>query len=431
MKGVRGKIIIVFIFLISIVFCLLNVVLNQLTNSATNPASRHLIQPDALVYINIGKEYSVGNTINSARSFTKFGLPSKTNVFIITDKPACFEQALFSSSMSSSSTQFQIIDSNDIVLPSGLPLGYSKLKMLKCLILHLETPKLLKAKNIIYVDSDVRANSPLGFEDQRQISSHPTHSSSFAYSISSSFDSISNSPNSNALGLFHDSAGHFTGFCNNCDVFHTGLIVIRRGVTDNFLDDWCKIIDSDEFASDQEAIDSLLVTSNRNSAKYNAFVLPYKHLLFAKDVLRIGSSSDVALIHYTTLNGWLGYVGNWYYYQWLGLEDVREDDGSKCRQEENVREKSPKGVKGDGSNLAGRIPTGGHADKPVVSLGGPWPELKGKPKDEAVAYITNNFPNLKAMAIPEGAMVTMDVRSDRVRIYYNEEGFVSKTPIIH
>ena len=89
-----------------------------------------------------------------------------------------------------------------------------------------------------------------------------------------------------------------------------------------------------------------------------------------------------------------------------------------------------RGVMGDGSNMRGRPPPVGRTGMPTP-VGGPWPGLKGKPKDEAVSYLKENFPELQIMAVPEGAMVTMDVRGDRVRVYFNEEGIVSKTPMIH
>lgn len=50
-----------------------------------------------------------------------------------------------------------------------------------------------------------------------------------------------------------------------------------------------------------------------------------------------------------------------------------------------------------------------------------WPELKGKNVDEALQVIKDENPELVVMKVPSGSMVTMDFRSDRVRIFYDEE----------
>ncbi len=49
-----------------------------------------------------------------------------------------------------------------------------------------------------------------------------------------------------------------------------------------------------------------------------------------------------------------------------------------------------------------------------------WPELNGKNVDEAVQQIKEENPELKVFKVPLGSMVTMDYRTDRVRVYYDE-----------
>ena len=61
--------------------------------------------------------------------------------------------------------------------------------------------------------------------------------------------------------------------------------------------------------------------------------------------------------------------------------------------------------------------------------GGVWPECVGKPGEEAVRIISKARPDLAQVSIiPQGAMVTMDMRMDRVRVFVNENQVVSRPP---
>ncbi len=57
-----------------------------------------------------------------------------------------------------------------------------------------------------------------------------------------------------------------------------------------------------------------------------------------------------------------------------------------------------------------------------------FPELKGIHNEKAKESILKEHPNLQVYVVPEGAMVTMDYRMDRVRLYVNEEGIVVRPP---
>eukprot|EP00127_Corallochytrium_limacisporum_P004850 Clim_evm2s188 gene=Clim_evmTU2s188 len=58
-------------------------------------------------------------------------------------------------------------------------------------------------------------------------------------------------------------------------------------------------------------------------------------------------------------------------------------------------------------------------DMPVLTK---WPELVGTNKDEAVARIQAERPDLNQVtAIPNGTPVTKDLRFDRVRVFYDPE----------
>lgn len=57
-----------------------------------------------------------------------------------------------------------------------------------------------------------------------------------------------------------------------------------------------------------------------------------------------------------------------------------------------------------------------------------WPELEGKSKEEAERVIQEQEPDLTVQVVPVDAMVTMDYRTDRVRVRVNDKGQVSGTP---
>ena len=60
-----------------------------------------------------------------------------------------------------------------------------------------------------------------------------------------------------------------------------------------------------------------------------------------------------------------------------------------------------------------------------------WPELVGRQSREAVDILKQELPGgALVQVLPEGAMVTMDFRLDRVRVFVSEEDRVSSPPMI-
>jgi len=57
-----------------------------------------------------------------------------------------------------------------------------------------------------------------------------------------------------------------------------------------------------------------------------------------------------------------------------------------------------------------------------------WPELEGKSGKEAERVIAEQEPSLTIQLVPMDAMVTMDYRTDRVRVRVDEKGTVTSTP---
>jgi Potato inhibitor I family len=62
-----------------------------------------------------------------------------------------------------------------------------------------------------------------------------------------------------------------------------------------------------------------------------------------------------------------------------------------------------------------------------------WPELVGMPGEEAVLIIQQENPSITdVQLVPHDAMVTMDYRTDRVRVFvnYDEQQTVARPPMI-
>lgn len=57
-----------------------------------------------------------------------------------------------------------------------------------------------------------------------------------------------------------------------------------------------------------------------------------------------------------------------------------------------------------------------------------WPELEGKSGKEAETVIKQQEPSLLVQIVPNNSMMTMDYRTDRVRVMVDEKGQVSSTP---
>ncbi len=48
-----------------------------------------------------------------------------------------------------------------------------------------------------------------------------------------------------------------------------------------------------------------------------------------------------------------------------------------------------------------------------------WPELMGVPTEEARQLVLSDRPEVTVYVVPDGSMVTMDFRANRVRIFEN------------
>ncbi|KAJ7978747.1 Proteinase inhibitor [Quillaja saponaria] len=59
-----------------------------------------------------------------------------------------------------------------------------------------------------------------------------------------------------------------------------------------------------------------------------------------------------------------------------------------------------------------------------------WPELKGKEGDVAVRTIERENHFVNAVIVLEGSFVTLDIRCDRVRVWVDTNGIVTRVPQI-
>ncbi|KAM7462939.1 hypothetical protein LguiA_031060 [Lonicera macranthoides] len=59
-----------------------------------------------------------------------------------------------------------------------------------------------------------------------------------------------------------------------------------------------------------------------------------------------------------------------------------------------------------------------------------WPELCGTEGNSAVATIATENGSVNPMIVKEGMVVTPDIRCDRVRVWVNDNGFVTRVPVV-
>ncbi|KAL1367485.1 proteinase inhibitor [Arachis duranensis] len=57
-----------------------------------------------------------------------------------------------------------------------------------------------------------------------------------------------------------------------------------------------------------------------------------------------------------------------------------------------------------------------------------WPELMGTKGEKAAERIEEENPNVRAIVVLAGTVVTMDYRCDRVWVWVNKHGLVIRVP---
>ncbi|GLT93226.1 hypothetical protein SLE2022_110270 [Rubroshorea leprosula] len=59
-----------------------------------------------------------------------------------------------------------------------------------------------------------------------------------------------------------------------------------------------------------------------------------------------------------------------------------------------------------------------------------WPELLGAKGEDAEATIERENPDVDAVVVLEGSVVTADFLCTRVRVWVDTDGFVTRVPVI-
>jgi hypothetical protein len=216
-------------------------------------------QINAIVLIaasNMAEDRIVDYSIASIRRYGGW----KGAIYVITDRPTCFKETI---------DAYQV---DVITIPktnSIIEIKSFKTKMMNYL------PKEVTAA--VYIDVDILVTKDLSefLYDAEQL----------MQSKGSKFD----------YAMFLDAAGHYIGFCNGCEKWHTGVIVLKRDKGETCMAEWEKILLSGAFATDQESIDE----AERVHACPNSVALPSKHLMFAKDYLAIMLTSSRTFLHMT------------------------------------------------------------------------------------------------------------------------------------
>ena len=239
-------------------------------------------EPQVFVYVNYGAGFPAWPTKLSLKTLRETG-GWKGDVVVITDKEKEF-----------SGEDCDVV----VVREAGKEIKGKLLDLLD-----------KKYDNVVYLDSDIIVSAPF------TLPGNPSFKSVF-HDLSDAIHQIS--AGESQVAMFKDSAGHMVGWCSGCDVWHTGVIALKRSRSEALLKDWHdEILERKErgegvgelgaaggavAVSDQAAMDSVL----NSNARYKVTVLPYKRLMFMKDTLRLAKDqlspeADVSLEHYTGL----------------------------------------------------------------------------------------------------------------------------------
>ncbi len=215
----------------------------------------------AFVYISIGsmaKETMADYSIATLRTLGGW----KGAVYILTDKPSCFVDT---------AKAYGVVP---VKVPDRLSKSIMEIKSLKAMMFEY-LPK--EINSVIYLDVDIVLQKPVRH---------------FLIDIGSSYKKMHGNFD---IGAFPDAEGHYLGFCNGCEKWHSGVLLVRRNEGEGCLKAWGKIITSAEFSTDQESLDA---AENRGHCKH-LLTMPPSYLLFAKDYIAMALTSGHTFVHIT------------------------------------------------------------------------------------------------------------------------------------
>lgn len=262
--------------------------------------------PQAIVFISMGnmsKESLVEDSVSAVRALGHW----TDLIYIITDRPKCFDV-------------FTLKDSNTktVLIPSKSSI--IEIKKIKAEVFQYLPPKIHR---ILYMDVDILITRNLGLylqdlsnllylrhhailhKDKLRKSRLRTERNEFqndsSYSqVNGNFTSFPMETDKHFIDFaaFLDAKGHYVGFCAGCEKWHTGVLYLMRGQSDQCMKGWASILSSGMFNTDQESLDF----AEKNGSCPQALSMPSRHLLFAKDYIAMLFTSGQTFIHLTSAN---------------------------------------------------------------------------------------------------------------------------------
>lgn len=237
--------------------------------------------PQAIVFVSMGnlsKESLVEDSITSVRSIGHW----TEKIFIITDKPKCFE--LFT------------LNSNTIIIQIAPKSSILAIKRIKAEIFDFLPQDI---ERVLYMDVDILVTRNLGsflqdLSHQLYLYHHAQiHSVPSLRRENASVPSIQLD-----FAAFLDAKGHYVGFCAGCEKWHTGVMYLNREASKRCMKAWASVLSKGMFPTDQQSLD--FVEQNRSC--HNPVAIPSRHLLFAKDYLAMILTSGQTFVHLTSAN---------------------------------------------------------------------------------------------------------------------------------
>lgn len=214
---------------------------------------------DAVVYIAMGSaakgrlvEYSVA----SLRDVGEWG----GKVFLLTDQTSCFDD---------------LVSERDVSLVQVPQVSsVMEIKNIKANI-YKHIPETVKS--VLYIDVDIvvaRSIRP------------------FLNEVGAQVDDAQEEVD---MAAFLDAKGHFVGWCDGCEKWHTGILLMFREKGGKCLETWGTTILSSRYDTDQESLDE----AEASGACSNILPFASSNLLFAKDYLAMAFTSGSVFWHVT------------------------------------------------------------------------------------------------------------------------------------
>lgn len=274
---------------------------NSITRTTSLSHEAKEFMPQAFVFIAMGemaREHLVEDSIASVRLLGRWN----EDIIILTDREKCFDNL---KGINAKTRTIYVKPKNSIM----------EIKTMKAEIFDYLPSNINK---ILYMDIDVIVTRNLGLflQDLTKVLVDSKKKSIQNYVKENKISHITNTTSINYFdyAAFPDSAGHFVGFCADCEKWHTGVMYLRRDQGKECLKEWANILGSGMYGTDQQSLDHVsenkLIPYNStlspsNSPRYlckNTVTMPSRHLLFAKDYLAMLFTSGHTFLHLTSAN---------------------------------------------------------------------------------------------------------------------------------